>query len=75
MNYRTNKYQKYCTKCHFTVYPSEQTSTTKGLQHINCKDMMSDKSIKRRLNPRVSSMIGNVNKKKLMNLWEEYPNV
>jgi hypothetical protein len=71
-----NTYKRYCSKCFYTVYPTEGTRNTKNeVVHTNCKEMMSDLTVPRHLNPRIANMLGTVNKKKLMKMWEEYPNV
>jgi glutathionylspermidine synthase len=71
-----NNYKRYCSKCHFTVYPTEGVRNSKNkVEHSNCKEMMSDRSVQRHLNPRISNMLGSISKKKLVRLWEEYPNV
>lgn len=65
-----NKRKGYCTKCFYTVYPNEGFVENNRLQHRECTESLRDLTIKRHLNPRVSNMLGQASRKKVVQLLD-----
>ena len=66
-----NKRKGYCNKCFYTVYPNEGLIESDQLTHIDCVESLRELSIKRHLNPRISNMLGQASRKKVVKLLDE----